>query len=398
MDGTVAASNLDDPTTPLHLAVVTETYPPEVNGVALTLARLVGGLRNRGHHIQLIRPRQGGQDEPARNAGFEEILTPGLPIPGYPGLRFGLPAHRTLRMLWSQSPPDLVHVATEGPLGAAAVGAARALGLPVSSGFHTNFHAYSRHYRLGWLRGVVSRHLRRFHNRTDLTLVPTHHLARELNDDGYRNVDVLARGVDTRLFNPDRRSEALRNTWGAMPDDLVVAYVGRLAPEKNLSLVTEAFAAIASQHKGARMLFVGDGPSLTLLRRRHPDYLFSGMRLGDDLAAHYASADIFLFPSLTETFGNVVPEALASGLGVIAFNCAAAADLIEDDVNGRTVRPDDREAFIAAALALADDRPALADLRDRATASVAHMDWEWIHERFAHKLGELLSLHRGTQP
>jgi glycosyltransferase involved in cell wall biosynthesis len=381
--------------TPLYIALVTETYPPEVNGVALTLARLVAGLRQRGHNIQLIRPRQSKLETPARGPGFTEILTAGLPIPGYPGLRFGLPTRRALHRLWSANPPTIVHVATEGPLGAAAVAAARHLRLPVSSGFHTNFQAYSRHYRVGWLRSLVARHLRRFHNRTDLTLVPTQELARELTDDGYRNVHVLARGVDTRLFNPGRRSRALRQSWGAGDDTLVVAYIGRLAPEKNLSLVTEAFAAILSHHADARLIFVGDGPSLPKLRRQHPGHIFAGMRLGEDLATHYASADLFLFPSLTETFGNVVPEALASGLGVVAFDCAAAADLIEDGVNGRTVAVGDPRAFVAAAVNLASDREQLARLGRHAADSVAPLDWERIHDRFAHKLMELLATHNG---
>jgi glycosyltransferase involved in cell wall biosynthesis len=379
--------------TPLHVAVVTETYPPEVNGVALTLAHLVGGLRSCGHTVQLIRPRQFRREEPAHGPGFSEILTPGIPIPGYPGLRFGLPVHRTLRRLWSPNPPDIVHIATEGPLGAAAARAARALGLPVSSGFHTNFDTYSRHYRLGWLRGMVTRHLRRFHNRTDLTLVPTSDLARELTRDGYRNVEVLARGVDTQLFNPGMRSRQLRRNWGATDDTLVVAYVGRLAPEKNLSLVTEAFAAIAAANHDTKLLIVGDGPSLSALKRRHPPHIYAGLRRGQDLAAHYASADLFLFPSLTETFGNVVPEALASGLGVVAFDCAAAADLIMDKLNGRSVRAGDRQAFVDAAVGLANNRNELTGLRRHAVESVEHMNWTRIHERFAQKLTELLHRH-----
>ncbi len=380
----------------MKIALVTETYPPEVNGVALTLARLVTGLLQRGHGVQLIRPRQGKLETPVRCAGFAEVLTAGLPIPGYPGLRFGLPARRFLRQLWSNSSPAIVHVATEGPLGASAIAAARDLGLPVSSGYHTNFHAYSRHYRLGWLYGAVARHLRRLHNRTDLTLVPTGTLARELTAAGYENIDVLARGVDTRRFHPGRRSPALRQRWGAKDGTLVVAHVGRLAPEKNLSLVTDAFDGIISRHADSRLLFVGDGPLLAQLRRQQPRHIFAGTRLGEDLAAHYASADIFLFPSLTETFGNVVPEALASGLGVVAFDCAAAADLIEDGGNGRTVAAGDRPAFIQAAIDLATDPPHLATLRARAADSVAALDWEAIHDRFADRLTALLATRHGN--
>jgi glycosyltransferase involved in cell wall biosynthesis len=393
MDGT-PCNGTSGSTTPLTVALVTETYPPEINGVSLTLARLVAGLRRRGHRVQLVRPRQSSDDRAIAETDFEEILTPGMPIPGYRGLHFGLAARGTLRRLWWQSPPSIVHVATEGPLGASAVAAARELSLPVSSGFHTNFEAYSRHYKLGWLRGAVARHLRRFHNRTDLTLVPTQELARTLVADGYCNVNVLARGVDTRLFNPQRRSDALRAQWGANPDTLVVAYIGRLAPEKNLGLVTEAQAAITRAHPNVRMLFVGDGPSLHRMAAKFPKHIFAGMRRGEDLAAHYASADMFLFPSLTETFGNVVPEALASGLAVVAFACAAASDLIEDRINGRTVTPGDNPAFISAAVELAAEFRQRDGIRALAAPSVAHLDWERIQDRFAATLAELVLAHR----
>ncbi len=375
------------------MALVTETFPPEVNGVAMTLGRLVDGLLCRGHAVELVRPRQPAAAS-ALAASIEETVVPGLPIPGYGGLRFGLPAGQRLRGAWRRARPDIVHVATEGPLGWSAVQAARALQLPVSSGFHTNFHAYSRHYRLGWLKGAITRYLRRMHNRTDLTLVPTHRLAHELTGEGYRNVGVLSRGVDMRLFNPARRSDALRASWGAGRDDLVVAYIGRLAAEKNLGLVLAAFEAIRKQRDDARLVFVGDGPAMKTLAARHPQHLFAGMRRGIDLAAHYASADLFLFPSLTETFGNVTAEALASGLGVVAYACAAAADLIEDGCNGRLAAPGDAAGFIAAAVSLATHPQQLALTRALAAPSVRHLDWERIHDSFADGLRECIATHQ----
>lgn len=379
---------------PLRVALVTETYPPEINGVALTLSRLVSGLKARGHIVDLIRPRQKQSDIP----GPHELLTTGLPIPGYPDLRFGLPAHGAIRRRWSQCRPDIVHVATEGPLGAAAVGAARALDIPISSSFHTNFRAYSHHYRLGWLRHLVGGHLRRLHNRTDLTMVPTPALAEELRQQGYHRLDILARGIDTRLFNPGRRSDNLRTLWGVAPDDLVIAYVGRLAPEKNLDLVSTTYSAIASKQSRTRLLFVGDGPSMARLRQSHPDAIFAGMRRDIDLAAHYASADIFLFPSLTETYGNVVPEAMASSLGVVAFNCAAAADLIISGDNGLKAPPGDDLGFIDRAVSLVVNRKKLAEIRVRAAESIRNMDWEHINERFLQLINTVLSArHNGRR-
>ena len=321
----------------------------------------------------------------------------GLPIPNYRGLRFGLPATGFLLGRWRENPPDIVHVATEGPLGASAVAAARKLGLPLASSFHTNFDAYSRHYGLGWLKQPIAGYLCRFHNRCDATFVPTRALAQELSDQGYRNVSVVSRGVDTRLFNPARRSQALRAAWGAQPQDIVAAYVGRIAAEKNLQTVLDAFAAIRRLQPQAKLLFVGDGPLRKTLAARHPDHIHAGMRHGEDLAAHYASSDIFLFPSLTETFGNAVTEALASGLGVVAYAQAAAAEVIRDGSNGLLAPPGDGAAFIAAASRLAAAPYLLAAKRERATASVAELDWERIHDAFAAALIRLVESHARGQ-
>ncbi len=381
----------------LCVALVTETYPPEVNGVAMTLCRIVGGLNRRGHKVQLVRPRQHSTDTAAAAESFSDVLVRGVPIPRYEGLRFGLPAKAALLRVWSSRRPDIVHVATEGPLGWSAVAAARTLQLPVSSGFHTNFDAYSPHYGFGWLKGTISRYLRRLHNRTDATLVPTQDLMHRLVALSYRNIEVVSRGVDTRLFHPGRRSDELRAAWRAGPDELVAGYVGRLAPEKNLDLALAAFDAIKRAVPGARLVFVGEGPLHKPFSARYPEHVFAGLRHDVDLAAHYASLDIFLFPSLTETFGNVTAEALASGLAVVAYDCAAAAELIKNGANGRLVPPGDRAAFILAAVALATGRGELARTRSLAAPSVAHLDWERIHDDFAEMLRRVIALHKRRQ-
>lgn len=378
---------------PLKVSLVTETYAPEVNGVAMTLGRTVEGLLARGHQVHLVRPRQHPRDTPAALSRFTETLVAGLPIPRYPGLRFGLPALGALKKRWRASRPDIVHIATEGPLGVSALKAARALGLPVSTSFHTNFDAYSSHYGIGLIRPFIAAHLRRFHNRADTTLVPTRALAGSLQQQGYRNVGLMSRGVDIRLFQPARRSAYLREQWQVDDDTLVVTYIGRIAAEKNIGLVLSAFAEILRQRPNSRLLFVGDGPMLAELVRRHPEHIYAGMRRGEDLAAHYASADLFLFPSLTETFGNVTSEALASGLGVVAYNCAAAAELIEDGHNGFLAAPDDVSDFIQSALRLAADPVLMSRVRMRATASVSRLDWGSVHDEFAATLRRVIDTH-----
>ncbi|MEZ5580206.1 MAG: glycosyltransferase [Candidatus Competibacteraceae bacterium] len=209
----------------LRVGIVTETYGPEVNGVAMTVGRLVEGLLARGHAVQLIRPRQHPRDDPHRDGALDVWPVAGAAIPFYRDLRIGFPAGRLLLERWRQAPPDVVHIVTEGPLGHSALAVARRLRLRVFSGFHTNFHAYSRHYGMGLLARSIVAYLRRFHNRTDCTLVPTEELATELRTLGFHRLRVLARGVDTRLFDPAHRDPALRRSWGASPSDPVALYV-----------------------------------------------------------------------------------------------------------------------------------------------------------------------------
>jgi glycosyltransferase involved in cell wall biosynthesis len=366
----------------LRIAVVTETYPPEVNGVAMTIAKVVEGLRHRNHDVQLIRPKQDTQDAAERTMRFHEVLMRGLPIPRYPNLRMGVPSKRLLVHLWAVHRPDVVHIATEGPLGWSALQAALHLKLPISSDFRTNFHAYSQHYGLGWLRKPIMAYLRKFHNRTHCTMVPTEALRRDLEACGLRHLMVVGRGVDTGQFNPARRSEPLRASWDVAPQDLVLACVGRLAPEKNLDTVVDAFDAVLAREPRARLLLVGDGPMRASLQSRYPSAIFAGQRSGDDLAAHYASADIFLFASITETFGNVTTEAMASGLPVVAYNYAAAAQLIRSGENGVSVPFAQQTAFVQAALLLAQNPLQRQSMAVAARHTASQWDWDRVVARF----------------
>jgi glycosyltransferase involved in cell wall biosynthesis len=355
----------------MRIAVVTETYPPEINGVARTVHGFVEQLARLGHDMHLVRPQQPGVVGVAPPAGSTETLLPGAAIPRYPGLRFGLPATRRLRELWSARRPDAVYVATEGPLGHSAVTAAAQLGVPVATGFHTRFDDFVAHYGGSWLTPAVFGWMRRFHNRACATLVPTRELQSYLRARGFARVGLLARGVDTALFAPQRRDPALRAEWGLGDDDLAVIHVGRIAAEKNLDLVVSSHAAIARELPGARMVWVGDGPELARLRREHPAHVFCGARRGTDLARHFASGDLFVFPSVTETFGNVTLEALASGVPTVAFDYGAAREHLRDGSDGRRVALHDGDAFVAAALELARQPGRRAAMRVSAREAVA---------------------------
>ncbi len=362
----------------LRLAVVTETYPPEVNGVAQTIAKVVEGLCAAGHDLTLVRPSQGEPPGKAPDAATREVFVTGVPIPKYGQLKMGLPAMNRLTRLWRAQRPDVVHIVTEGPLGLSALAAARRLGLPVASEFRTNFHAYSAHYGLGWLARPILAYLRWFHNRTGCTMVPTRALAGELVAKGFDNLRVVARGVDTTRFDPAKRSPELRAAWGAKPDTLVALYVGRLADEKNLPLLVNAFERMRQTRPDSRLVLVGDGPARAALLRRCPTAVFAGLRKGEDLARHYASGDVFLFPSLTETFGNVTPEALASGLALAAFDHAAARELVVHGDNGLLAAAGDPAGFIQQAVNLARQAGHLEPMRRRARESVLRLSWPRI--------------------
>ena len=366
-----------------HICIVTETYPPEVNGVALTLARLVGGLRQLGHLVSIVRPQQRKRDTTGPNKAAAEILVSSLPLPGYRGLRFGLPAGQVLRQNWSINRPDVIYVATEGPLGWSALRVAQRLDIPVFSGFHTSFDRYSRYYHLGWLQPLVARYLYRFHNRTQGTLVASSDLRDRLRAIGMKNVSILDRGVDSQLFTPTRRSATIRRAWGASDHDLVALYVGRVAAEKNLALAIEAYLAMQYVASGAKFVIVGDGPLGAPLRDKHPDIIFCGVHHGHELARHYASADVFLFPSETETFGNVTLEAMASGLVVVAFDYAAARMHVIDGESGLLVPYGDSRAFVNAAAKLARESYSLIQMRRQARTHATSLDWHWVVERFA---------------
>ena len=317
----------------LRLTLVTETFPPEVNGVARTLHRWVETFRRRGHHVQVIRPRQA-----AEGPLPERVL--GLPLPCYPQVRFGVASPLRLRTILERSSPDLVHIATEGPLGWVALLAAGNLGLPVASSFHTNYDHYLNHYGLGGLELPLRAYLRWFHNRTAVTLVPSRATQRRLLADGVRRVEIWARGVDGRTFHPRHRDQTFRASLGLGPNDPLLLYVGRLAAEKNLSALLAAFARLRQRlpsplDESVRLAVVGDGPLFDSLRTSQtPAVLFPGAQHGAALSRWYAGADVFAFPSQSETFGNVVLEAQASGLPTAGYDCQGVNERVTHGVDG----------------------------------------------------------------
>ncbi|MHA3049801.1 glycosyltransferase family 4 protein [Acinetobacter sp. ANC 4639] len=319
----------------LKIAIVTETWPPEINGVALSLLHLCQGLQQQGHKIMLIRPEQ------SRSCTIflaeQECLVTAHKIPKYPSLQFGRPQWLKVAKAIEQFQPDVVHIVTEGPLGLLALQVAKMKKIVISSGFHSPFQEFSRFFDLAFLVKPIQHYLRWFHNNTNLTCVPSHDTARALQAHGITcPIQVISRGVDHRLFSPENRCEDMRQHWDVDNQTKVLLYVGRLSPEKEIHVLIDGYLQARRQQQAVRLVIVGDGPDKERLQQLDPEQqvIFMGNLTGQRLAEAYASSDVFVFASRVETFGNVVLEAMASGLPVLAYDYACAHAYVQNEQSG----------------------------------------------------------------
>ena len=373
----------------MKIDIVTDTFAPDVNGVAMTLGRLTEGMKRRGHRLHVI--HTGEFAKPG------ETCSASIPLPGYKEVRVGLPEPFKLRTRWLKKRPDAIYVATESPLGKSALKAANALGIPVATGFHTNFHQYMEQYRMGGLQPVAMAYLRRFHQRADCTLTPSQEVVDKLVAEGFHNVYLLGRGVDTELYHPEKRCEALRAKWGASLGAPVAVMVGRVAAEKNFDLAIKAFEQMRQAVPDMRCVVVGDGPLREKLAEKHPWVNFTGVQLGEDLARHYASADVLLFPSETETFGNVLLEAMASGLATVSYDYAAAALHVRAGENGFKADKGDAAGFVKNAVMALSVRPNH-ELRVAARETAAALGWDEVVGEFEFRLAEIAGIKPAKAP
>ena len=360
----------------MRIDIITDTYAPDVNGVAMTLGRLANGLKDKGHLVHVV--RTGETVRPG------ETLANSIKLPGYKEVRVGLPGPFKLRKRWMKRRPDAIYVATESPLGVSAIKAANALGIPVATGFHTNFHQYAEQYRLSGLQPATMAWLKRVHRRAAVTLAPTRDVVDVLEAEGFGNVSLLGRGVDTDLFSPEKRSSGLRASWGVREGAPVAIIVGRVAAEKNLSLAMECFRRMRDRVPDLQCVCVGDGPVRASLEAKHPFVHWAGVQSGEDLAMHYASADILLFPSETETFGNVLLEGMASGLVTVSYDYAASACHVEHGKNGlKAAKGNSSEFCELAAYALSLWQ---GEMREVARSSVSSLGWQTVIDTFESEL------------
>jgi glycosyltransferase involved in cell wall biosynthesis len=363
----------------MRLTLVTETFAPQVNGVSRTLGQLVNHLERAGDAVQVVHPDYG---HPPAHPDHHPV--PSWVLPFYQEVSVPRPPFGRVFRAIEAFRPDLIHVATEATLGWSALRFALRKRIPVVSSFHTNFDQYSDHYRLGWARWTIWRYLRWFHNRTLETYVPSEATIADLAAKGFERLVLWPRGVDGQLFRPDRPGrDEIRRTLGFEPDDVVIGHVSRLAAEKNVLFLAEALQEVAERCPNVRFLFVGDGPARPELERRMgPRARFVGYRGGTDLADHYAAADLFAFASVTETFGNVVLEALASGLPVVAIKAGGVGGIIRSGETGILVEPGSPASQMASALVGLVESPALR--REMAEAARIHalgQTWDAIMGR-----------------
>ena len=360
----------------LRIALVSETWFPQVNGVSRSLEKLVESFVGCGDTVRLFIPRY---PDSHLQDGVSAIGFRAVPLPFYPEVRLPVVTPATVARELASFRPDVVHIATEGPLGWAALRASRRLGLPVVSSYHTNFAHYLRLYGAGWLEGTAWRYLRGFHNATAATFCPTPSICDQLREKGFERVEIWSRGVNCGHFHPGKRDGELRRQLGLPENAVVLACCGRLAAEKNLETLLAAFSRLPTTLP-VNLLLIGDGPLRPKLEAvAGPRVIFTGYRRGEELASIYASADLFVFPSLSDTFGNVLLEAMASGLPAVAFDVPGPRDVVRHGETGLLVGNVEAEDLAAALAALIADPARLAGMSANARRYAAGQDWETIN-------------------
>ena len=367
------------PDQPLRIALFSEVYWPMVSGVGVTLLRLTEALQRRGHQVRVYSatyqlPPEGDRPEVHRS--------PSVPFFLYPDVQWAFPRLRDVVEDLSRFRPDVVHVATEFSLGIAGVKAARQLGIPIIASAHTDYDQYAVRYGVPWALRAGWHYLRWFYGQAHRVLCPSRIYEEHLHSRGVTHTGVWSRGVDPDEFHPRFRSEAYRARFGVGPDDLLVTYIGRIAREKNLELLLRAWESLVGARGGAQLVLVGRGPLEDEIRRRElPGVHVTGLMKGLELAEAYASADVFTFPSPTETFGNSLLEAMGSGLASLVAAAGGVLEFAEHGRNAWLVAPNSTEA-ITDGLARLLAEPALRRrLSEGALQTADERRWDAVYDR-----------------
>lgn len=359
---------------PLRVALVTGSYNYIQDGVALTLNRLVGFLESQGVEVLIFAPV--GKAPAFRHQG-EVVPVFSVAAPGRAEYRIALGLNREPRARLLAFDPDIIHIATPDFLGHAALKLGRDLNKPMVASYHTRFETYLKYYGLTALTPMLQGIARRFYAQCREIYAPSQSMIDVLRAEGVSgDIRLWPRGVDTARFSPGRRSQAWRGERGIGAKDVVVAFVSRLVKEKRVAEVAQVFARLRAAGVPHRALFVGDGPERAFLEREVPSALFEGFQVGDALATTYASADVFFFPSDTETFGNVTLEAMASGLPAVCADATGSRSLVEHGSTGYLAPVGDIDALYDAVLRLIVDASLRRDMGEKGRARSLKFSWE----------------------
>lgn len=382
----------------LHKRVVlfTGAYNHIADGVSLTLNRLVAYLLRTGSEVLVFAPTV--ENPPVEHSGTM-VAVPSVPALGRSEYRVSYAFPRAARERFEAFEPNLVHIATPDILGFKALRYARRRGIPVVGSYHTHFASYLKYYRLGLLEGAVWRYLRWFYGQCEHVYVPSPSMMEVLRQKGFReNLREWARGVDISLFTPERRSQAWRKAHGIGEDEVVVALVSRLVWEKNLETFAEVVEELSRRGVPHRSLIVGDGPAYDELRARLPETIFTGYLEGEELATAYASSDVFLFPSDTESFGNVILEAMASGLPTVCAEATGSNSLVRPGKTGYLVPVDDTGDFTARVASLVQDAERRQRMGRAALEEARRYEWQAILAAIDGYYDEVLAQRSAAAP
>ena len=367
------------PDAPLRIALFSEVYWPMVSGVGVTLLRLTEALQARGHQVRVYSatyplPPEGDRPEVRRS--------PSVPFFLYPDVQWAFPRLRDVVEDLSRFRPDVVHVATEFSLGIAGVKAARQLSVPIVASAHTDYDQYAVRYGVTWALRAGWHYLRWFYGQAHRVLCPSRIYEEHLHSRGVTHTGVWSRGVDPGEFHPRFLSEAYRARFGVGANDLLVTYIGRIAREKNMELLLRAWETLVGSRGGAQLVLVGRGPLEDEIRRRElPGVHVTGLMKGRELAEAYASADIFTFPSPTETFGNSLLEAMGSGLPSLVAAAGGVLEFAEHGRNAWLVAPNSTEAITDGLGRLLADAALRRRLAEGALQTAGERRWDVVYDR-----------------
>ncbi|MEO8200202.1 MAG: glycosyltransferase family 1 protein [Gemmatimonadota bacterium] len=362
----------------MRIAIFSEVYWPMVSGVGVTLVRLADALAARGHAVRVYSASYplppGFADRP------EVYRSASVPLFLYPDVQWAFPRYRSLLEDAADFSPDVVHVATEFAMGVTGLKVARQLGIPVIASAHTDYEKYASRYNLDWFMRAGWGYLRWFYRQTGTVLCPSSVYERHLNARGISNTGIWSRGVDTEVFHPRHRREEYRRALGVDSRDILVTYVGRIAREKDLDLLVRAWELLG-RREDVKLALVGRGPMESELRRMElPGVVLPGLKHDLDLSTAYASSDIFVFPSTTETFGNVLLEAMASGLPSVAAAAGGILEYARHGTNAWLVAPHSPEAITEGLNRLLNDSDLRRVLSNGARRTACDRGWDLVFD------------------